>query len=277
MPPVASRKESAMRRKRARQKRRIVAVIGLGGIYEGYGPQLPLLATSGILPLQELWLIDGDRFEKKNSLRQNIGEEVSAPKAVVRRNQLLALSPRVPIGAIPEYVSPKNVRDLIPENAVVLLSPDNHPTRYLVSRHCQTLDNVRLIVGGNSGMNDPDGRAGEVVLVQVHCRKGGRNVTAPVEVYHPEIRESREQPRWDPSCAEVISTGETQVLQTNLLVGSWMLQMLLRYLTTPWKEATEMAELALHAGKGCVVPYARPPQVRQVTRSKRRRLPCSRS
>lgn len=242
-----------------RAARRVV-VIGLGGIYEGYGPQLPLFHTTGLLPMEELYLIDGDRFDEKNRLRQHVGE-IGAFKALARQEQLAATYPEVPVRAIPEYVTPENVANFICENAVVLLSPDNHPTRLLVSRHCQTLDNALLIIGANSGINDPRGIAGQYGLVHVYARKGGEDVTAPMELYHPELTTSGEPPPWDPSCAEAVSTGNPQVLATNLLVGSWMLWMLDRYCRLPWAEAQTVAEVALHVGTGSVVPYWRPPDV----------------
>ncbi len=235
----------------------VVVAVGLGGIFEGYGLHLPLLHRTRLLPLQTLLLVDGDVFEERNRERQHF--TVLGPKAMVRREALLRLAPALPVRAVHQYVRPENVAALIPDGAVVLLSPDNHATRALVSDHVRGLDNVLLIVGANDGIDETAGTDGTEGWVYVYLRKERTNHTAPLEVSHPEIREVRERGPWEQSCGALLAQGARQILQTNLLVGSWMLQLLLRYVTLPHEEAAAVAEVIGNSRTGSVVLRARPP------------------
>lgn len=239
-------------------KPQIVVAIGLGGIYEGYGLFLPHLHRTGQLPLEMLALVDGDIFEERNRIRQSFDKV--GPKAEVRRRQLLHLyypdeeaEPDVIIRAFPEYVTPDNVEQLIPDEAIVLLSPDNHPTRMLVSNHVKRLRDCLLIIGANDGIDATVGTDGTEGWIVVHYRKEGKDLTPPIEVYHPEVARGTERGPWEKSCGELIAQGATQVLQTNLLVGHWMLQMLIRYTMLPPEEAVQIAEVVVNSRTGSVV------------------------
>ncbi len=240
---------------------RTVVAIGLGGIYEGYGLHLPLLHRTGQVPLHMLVLVDGDVFEEQNRGRQSF--DAVGPKAVARRDQLLSLSSEVPVRALSVYVTPENVHEVIPDGATVLLSPDNHPTRKLVSDHVKTLDECLLIVGANDGIDAVAGTDGTEGWVMVYWRKEGTDLTAPIDVFHPEIGAGSERGPWEAGCGELIQQGARQILQTNLLVGQWMVHMLIRYAQLPSEEAVSIGEVAVNSRTGSVVPKPRRPGVRR--------------
>lgn len=234
-----------------------VVVIGLGGIAEGYLWQLASLHETGELPMELLTLVDGDTFEDRNRARQSF--TAIGLKANVRRSQILALYESVPARAIPFYVHRGNVDALIPHGAIVLLSPDNHPTRKLVSDHAKGLDECLLIVGGNDGIDEEAGTDGTEGYAMVHYRKEGRDLTAPIEEYHQEIAEDKGPEPTEQSCGALLAQGQLQVRRTNLMVGQWMLNLLLRYLQLPREEAIQVGEVVVNSRTGSVVRYDRRP------------------
>jgi hypothetical protein len=231
-------------------------VIGLGGIAEGYLPQLASLHVTGELPMKLLLLVDGDSFEDRNRSRQAFTEY--GQKADVRERQARALYPGVPVQAVPLYVCRANVASLIPEYSVVLVSPDNHATRKLVGEHVGRLTECLLILGGNEAFNTEAGSDGTRGSAMVYWRKEGTDRTAPL-LYHPEITEDQGPEPTELSCGELIAHGQLQVRRTNLMVGQAMLNLLLRYLQLPAEEATRVAEISVNSRTGSVVLYPRPP------------------
>jgi hypothetical protein len=195
-------------------------VIGLGGIGCALLPYLALFLRSLDRPLR-LVLIDGDRFEVANGRRMLFG--VVGNKAEVKAAETAAfLGPcDVAVAAVPQFATVENVERLIVPGDVVFLCVDNHPTRKLVSDHCGRLAEVTLFSGGNEGV-DPPRERGTYGNVQVYLRKDGRDVTAPLTRFHPEIANPKGKLPTDASCAE-LAVSTPQILFTNLAVASAML------------------------------------------------------
>jgi hypothetical protein len=201
-------------------------VIGLGGIGCVVLQYLTVFLKSLDRPLR-LVLIDGDRFEAANTRRmvfQQVGN-----KAEVKAAEAAAwLGPcEVAVVAVPQFVTVDNVAQLIRAGDHVFLCVDNHPTRKLVSDHCATLADVALFSGGNEGVEPPRER-GTYGNVQVHVRQGGRDLTAPLTRYHPEIARPKGKMPTDPNCAE-LALSTPQILFTNLAVASAMLSAFFAY------------------------------------------------
>ncbi|MBI3745450.1 MAG: ThiF family adenylyltransferase [Chloroflexi bacterium] len=106
---------------------------------------------------------------------------------------------------------------IVREGDIVLLAVDNHRTRALVDRHLATLDNATLISGGN---DETDGN------VQLVRRRDGWSVDGHLVEIHPEIGEAAdsEEPQ-EPGC-QVLAAERPQLLVTNLMVASAMLNAL---------------------------------------------------
>jgi molybdopterin/thiamine biosynthesis adenylyltransferase len=139
----------------------------------------------------------------------------------------LAQSPLV-IRWVAQFVSQQNIAEIVQDGDCVLLACDNHATRNLVGSHCSSgaLANVALISGGNDGIED--GRNGTYGNVQVYIRKDGRDLTAPIERFHPEIANPVDRAPDDKSCLELVAAGAPQLLFANLAVASAMCNALLR-------------------------------------------------
>ena len=163
--------------------------------------------------------------------------------------------PRVPLYSLCQYVEWSNVASLVPDGSIVLLSPDNHPTRVVLSDHMETLKNGLLIVGGNDAVDPETGQQGRTWLVAVHCRRDGQNVTPPVTAYHDDLRGSKEKLPTELDCVDLAKAGQPQVLATNLLVGQMMSVLLHRYLTMPLRQAAEVVEICVDSSSVEVGSY----------------------
>ena len=188
-----------------------IKVIGLGGIGCALLPPLARYlhyAGTGC----RLTLVDGDAFEQRNLPRQSF--RAAGNKARVKAEELAQEFTGLSVRAIPEFVSPANASDLIRNGDVVFLGVDNHRTRKVVSDHCERLPDILLISGGNEWT---DGN------VQVYCRQGGRDLSAPLTRFHPEIAFPGDGSPADASCDAAVTAGTPQLLFMNLAVASAML------------------------------------------------------
>lgn len=201
-----------------------IKAIGIGGIGCALLPFLcRYLNYAG--ERARLTLIDGDRFERANAPRQAFAR--LGNKAEVKARELAEEFEALSFRAAPEYVSADNVRRLLTAGDVAFLMVDNHASRHLVDEHAATLSDFTLISGGN---DYEDGN------LQVYLRRDGRDLTPSLGRYHPEIAQPQDRHPAELSCEELMAAGSPQLLFTNLMVASLMLnafyalrQDLLRY------------------------------------------------
>jgi molybdopterin/thiamine biosynthesis adenylyltransferase len=188
-----------------------IKAIGIGGIGCALLPFLcRFLQYSG--EKSRLTLIDGDRFETANAPRQAFGS--LGNKAEVKARELAQEFEALSFRARPEYVTSANIPRLITEGDVVFLMVDNHASRHLVDRHAAGLRELTLISGGN---DYEDGN------IQVYLRRAGRDLTPSMGRYHPEIAHPQDRSPAELSCEELMAAGAPQLLFTNLMVASLML------------------------------------------------------
>ncbi len=197
-----------------------IKIIGLGGVGCIVLQFLAMLLNS-LGQQVRLVLIDGDEFEPANSQRMafhNLGN-----KAEVKAAETVGLldSGTVAVVAVPKYVSEDNVGELIGEGDLILLCCDNHPTRKLVSDHCQRLSDVVLISGGNEAVNPPE-ELGTYGNVQIAIRQGGKDVTVPITRFHPEIAHPQGRIPTEMDCGQQ-AVSAPQFLITNMFVAAAML------------------------------------------------------
>lgn len=188
-----------------------IKAIGIGGIGCALLPFLcRYLQYSG--DKARITLIDGDSFERSNAARQAFTR--LGNKAEVKARELAQEFENLSLRAAPEFVTEGNVSRLLKEGDVIFLMVDNHASRKLVSGHAATLANVTLISGGN---DFTDGN------VQVYLRREGRDLTPSLSRYHPEIAQPQDRNPGELSCEELMAQGAPQLLFTNLMVASMML------------------------------------------------------
>ena len=190
-----------------------ILIIGLGGIGGSLTePLARYLAYSNAT--EELALVDGDRYESKNKDRQNITAiDSGRHKADVWAGRLAPMFPAMKVVGIACYVTPANVRDIIPDGSVVLLCVDNHATRSLVQEHCLKLRDVVLINGGN---DYTDGN------VQAFRKKAGRVLCAPITKFHPEIEFPEDRRPDEIGCDEEVVSAP-QLIMANFMAAALML------------------------------------------------------
>ncbi len=188
-----------------------IKAIGIGGIGCALLPFLCRFLQYAHEPAR-LTLIDGDRFERSNAARQAFSR--LGNKAEVKVLELAREFEALAFRSAPEYVTEDNAARLIVPGDLVFLMVDNHASRGLVSRHAANLADLTLISGGN---DYEDGN------VQVYVRKQGQDLTPAPTRYHPEIAAPQDQNPATMSCEELMAAGAPQLLFTNLMVASLML------------------------------------------------------
>lgn len=188
-----------------------IKIIGIGGVGCAL---LPFLARYLNYRRERvrLTLIDGDEFDRSNADRQAFG--TLGNKASVKAGEMAREFQHLSFRAVPEYITEENIAQYIQDGDTIFLAVDNHKTRKLVSDHSEKLAAVTLISGGN---DFTDGN------VQVHIREGGRDRTAPITRFHPEIRNPRDRSPAEMSCEELMEQRAPQLLFTNLTIASAML------------------------------------------------------
>jgi molybdopterin/thiamine biosynthesis adenylyltransferase len=193
-----------------------VVLIGCGGIGSQLAGPLTRYLANRPMPRPLLVLVDGDRFEATNLARQACtAGDLGTPKAEVLGR--LARSAGLAVSVIAEHVTGANVGLIVREGDLVLLAVDNHRARALVDRHVATLRDATLISGGN---DETDGN------VQLVRRRDGYSVDGHLVEIHPEIGEAAlvEESR-EPGC-QVLAAEHPQLLVTNVMVASAMLNAL---------------------------------------------------
>jgi len=188
-----------------------IKAIGIGGIGCALLPFLcRYLNYAG--ERARLTLIDGDRFERANAPRQAFPR--LGNKAEVKARELAQEFEALSLRAVPEYVTAANAGRLMVAGDVVFLMVDNHASRRLVDEHAAGLADLTLISGGN---DFEDGN------IQVYLRRGGLDLTPRLSRYHPEIARPGDRHPAELSCEELMAAGAPQLLFTNLMVASLML------------------------------------------------------
>jgi molybdopterin/thiamine biosynthesis adenylyltransferase len=188
-----------------------IKAIGIGGIGCALLPFLCRYLQYSGEPAR-ITLIDGDRFERGNAPRQAFHR--LGNKAEVKARELAQEFEALSLRSTPEFVTPENAARLIAPGDWVLLMVDNHASRQLVSDHAGALSDLTLISGGN---DYEDGN------VQVYVRRDGQDLTPSLSRYHPEIAQPRDRNPAEMSCEELMAQGAPQLLFTNLMVASLML------------------------------------------------------
>jgi molybdopterin/thiamine biosynthesis adenylyltransferase len=205
-----------------------IVIVGLGGVGSILCDNLARYLNYSDIDAS-VSLVDGDYYESKNSERQTfirLGD-----KASVKCTELIHKFPNVNFIDFNNFVNEDNVDAIIEEDSIVFLCVDNHISRKVISDYCSTLNNISVISGGNEYT---DGN------VQIFKREGGKNVTASLTEYHPEIEFPEDQSPEDMSCEE-LSQSEPQLLFTNLSVATIMCWMF--YAIHTKKDVTKHGEV----------------------------------
>lgn len=204
-----------------------IKLVGLGGVGCIVLQYLAMFLKSLERPMR-LVLIDGDRFEPSNAQRMQfgaIGNKAEIKSAEVLRT--LGGGGNLAVLPVPEFVDRENIKRLIRDGDHVLMCVDNHQTRRLVSRHCERLDNIVLLSGGNDGVESPQ-TLGVYGDVQIQIRRESREQTAPITRFHPEIANAKGKPPVGPNCGQ-LAASLPQILFANLAVASAMLNAYFAY------------------------------------------------
>ncbi len=193
-----------------------VKIIGLGGVGSIVARYVACFLSS-FRTNARLVLIDGDKFEPGNASRMIFG--ACGNKAKVVRKELLPRfrQSKLVVAAVPVFVKPDNLKQLIQSGDTVFLCVDNHATRKLVGDYCTTLKNVCLLSGGNDGVDRK--HRGTYGNVQLYQRKNGHDKSFRLDHFHPEIKQPKDKLPTDLSCTELV-VSVPQILFANLATAS---------------------------------------------------------
>lgn len=232
-----------------------VVFIGLGGIgmYVSKTAATFLAGLQRAMPDKEidLLLVDGDEFSQSNTYRMDVPE--MGNKAEVLGREMLRCHDALGGFSVrwrPEYVTLENIVNVIMDGDLVFLAVDNHKTRKLVSDHCCGLESAVLISGGNDGVDE--GLRGTYGNVQVFV-KDGKEFTAPLTYFHPEIQNPADKSPHEMDCLEAAASGLAQISLANMTVASWMLNSLMRLMMPP-KGERMWDEINIDIVEGVAVP-----------------------
>lgn len=120
-----------------------VLVLGAGGLG---CPALLYLATSGV---GNIGIVDFDIVSTSNLHRQILYtySDIGKPKAEVAYEKLKRINPFINIKYYNVRINNKNIDDLIKDYDIILDSPDNFETRYIIENAC--CQNNKIIVHGS--------------------------------------------------------------------------------------------------------------------------------
>ena len=165
---------------------RSVAVIGCGGIGSWLMPPLfRFLSSEDFNGEISLW--DGDRYEIKNTKRQDFEEDALGEfKAQAQAERLQYMFQKLNIHSRNDYVTDANVGQVVCENSLVFTCVDNHPARARIDRQAEKLDNVCVLSAGNEFY---DGNT------TVTLRINGKYLTESLIARHPEIADAKKGDR----------------------------------------------------------------------------------
>lgn len=201
-----------------------IVIMGLGGIGSHLAPIVCRIASNHPSSPKSVVFVDGDRYSVGNLDRQNASEvDIGKNKAEATMARLSRQFPKLTFSNVPEYFSGRNAEKLVTDESIVILGFDNYKSRLEVSLRCQEVPTVALISAGNDLM---DGS----VLFQL--RAGKKNIHCPIEAFHPEIENPRdENPADVVHCddeANAPAGGQTIVanLQAAVVAASYFLNLL---------------------------------------------------
>lgn len=216
----------------------VVGTGGTGGYFvQALGRLLYGRAQQGLAPDVSVCLIDGDRVEAPNLLRQHfLPQDIGRAKATVlaeRFGQLYGLG----WSAVPEYLeTAEPLVDLLvsPHYAlpVFIGCVDNHPTRQILHAAFTRLSRAVYIDLGNDAFHpdDPEGSgySGQAV---VGVRHGDREILPPVGTVYPDVLTDTSTPHPTQACGAHVVT-QPQRFITNLWAAMTGLSLLNTLLDT---------------------------------------------
>ena len=227
------------------QSVKVIGLGGVGGIVARYGAMFlaPLAAAGGA----RLVLIDGDSFEPSNATRMFFSSAGNKSEVTLAAMAKQFEGSRLTLLAVPKYIEPGNLAQLVREGDIILLCVDNHATRKLTSDFCATLKDVTLISGGNDGVDE--NHAGTYGNCQVYIRRDGKDASPSLTRYHKEIGTPQDVLPTMKSCTDALES-TPQLVLANLAAASSILNALLLHLC----DETHYSELAFDIRKGLARP-----------------------
>ena len=233
-----------------------IVVVGLGGIWSRLWLNVGDLACFTEASPKRMILVDGDEVEEKNLSRQGfIRSDLKRTKASVYEDRMRRRYPELSVRGVGEFLTPKNMSDIISDRSIVVTCLDNNDTRRQVSEHAQTLRDVAVIQGGNELW---DGTS------YLYVRAEGEDKVIPMEKKHESVAKPKDKNPGEMSCEERLSQkGGEQILVTNAMVAAHMAaqfyDVLINWAIWRGKEVKRISEVAFDVREYSALGYIRKP------------------
>jgi hypothetical protein len=202
-----------------------------------------------------LTLLDGDDYAPINRERQSFRTLGNKAKVQAEELRTMFSDERLQISAVPSFVEQTNIKALIEEGDLVLVCPDNHPTRRLVISRCTELHRSVVISGGNDLVTGD---------AQLQVIWGGTPGTPLILDYCPAIARAEGVIHAEGGACE---NAPEQFFVTNKMATMSML-LLLNALVDAWSSgrlAPDFQEICFDVEQGKMTPRALRPKVAKRT------------
>lgn len=205
-----------------------VYVIGLGGIGSALVKNVARICAYQDDAPKELVLVDGDKYDLGNRVRQSMKEaDEGRTKVAVHAEELRRTFPTLRVQEVPKFLArtPKaddaiRATDVIKDNSIVITGLDNDPARLMIEDIASDMKNMLVLNGGN-------------LLVQGHVYAfmvmDGFKSTRPIRDVYPDkaVYESHNRNPGDLDCEERQALkGGQQLLATNNMVAAFLVDYL---------------------------------------------------
>jgi len=187
-----------------------LTIVGLGGI--GSHLLLPLIQYLNFENniFEEIWFIDGDKYEEKNIKRQHV--TAMDNKATSQVKYYRDMFKNITLMSVDSYITPDNIHKVVADGDVVLLCVDNNKTRKLFEDYFEKVDNLTVISGGNELYD------GNIMITQ---KVKGEFTSRKFSELHPELAEPSDKSPHEMSCEE-LSVSSPQISIVNATVADLM-------------------------------------------------------
>jgi molybdopterin/thiamine biosynthesis adenylyltransferase len=186
-----------------------IVFIGVGGI--GSWLVEPVLRYFYTVCSNVLF-VDGDFVEGKNLARQSFTRgEVRAGKAASICMRMRVMFPNHTLNGSGTFVRANNVAAYVAEGDLVLLSPDNHEVRRIVSDEAMKRRDIVVITSGNELY---DGSC------HAYVKARGIELSRDFKTRHPK---EVDLPGERAGCAELIDKGAVQLIAVNFMIAAMAL------------------------------------------------------
>lgn len=156
-----------------------LTLVGAGGVAQFFAPAA-LRLLNAFRPGSTAVVIDGDRGEARDVLRQSAEPGRNKARALVERHQ--GEFRNLELVAVERYAADDDVAAIVRDADVIAVLVDNDASRKLLVREFRAAGEGLLIVAGVDPVDPARGMSGHRATAHFHVRRSGRDLGNPFDV-----------------------------------------------------------------------------------------------